>query len=161
MDQLGQCGWIWWVEDGGDGSACPSPATTQVRVVPDGAPLPVTAVFCDAHLEAGTVRLRDQGASLVEEPTTANQHLGSWSGETDYQRGASMDPNDDTYLGRVAYEGYRERSRGVSLVSGQELPAWDDQAAEIQSAWCAAASAVQGALPEDPTELGFAPESEG
>lgn len=68
-----------------------------------------------------------------------------------------MDPNDDTYLGRVAYEAYRNSSRGVSLVSGQELPSWDDQRDEIQSAWCAAATAVQRELPEpaegEPAEL--------
>jgi hypothetical protein len=56
--------------------------------------------------------------------------------------------NDDTYLGRVAYEAYRNSSRGVSLVSGQELPNWEDQRDEIQSAWCAAAQAVQRDLGE-------------
>lgn len=59
-----------------------------------------------------------------------------------------MDPSDDTYLGRVAYEGYRNASRGVSLVSGQDLPTWDGQSHEIRSAWCAAAQAVQDDLAE-------------
>lgn len=69
-----------------------------------------------------------------------------------------MDPNDGDYLGQVAYDGYRERSRGVSLISGQELPTWDDQDDDVRSAWCAAAAAVQNALPapaEEPTELKF------
>lgn len=70
-----------------------------------------------------------------------------------------MDPNDDVYLGRVAYEGYRNASRGVSLVSGQELPAWDGLRDEIKSAWCAAVGAVQRDLAEgDAAELKFAGE---
>lgn len=57
---LGQCGWINWVEDGGDGSACSNPATVQVREFVAGNPMPVTAVFCDTHVEAGTERLHTQ-----------------------------------------------------------------------------------------------------
>lgn len=66
-----------------------------------------------------------------------------------------MEIGEHEHLGRVAYEGYRNASRGVSLVSGQELPTWADQADEIRGAWCAAAQAVQDALPEDGTELRF------
>lgn len=68
-----------------------------------------------------------------------------------------MDPKDETYLGRVAYEAYRNTSGGVSLVSGAELPTWEDQREEIQQAWCAAAGAVQRELPEadEPTDVKF------
>ena len=70
-----------------------------------------------------------------------------------------MDPNDTTYLGRVAYEAYSISSRGVSLVSGTTLPLWDHQSEEIRQAWCAAANAVQSSLPAiedaDAVELKF------
>lgn len=54
-----------------------------------------------------------------------------------------MDHSDEEYLGRVAYGGYRLTSGGVSLIDGQDLPEWSDLRDEIQSAWCAAAGAVQ------------------
>lgn len=45
-------------------------------------------------------------------------------------------------IGQVAYEAYRERSGGVSLVSGAQLPHWDDLSPVIAEAWEAAAAAV-------------------
>ena len=44
--------------------------------------------------------------------------------------------------GQIAYEAYFEKSGGKSLISGQSLPGWDDQAPAIQEAWEAAAQAI-------------------
>lgn len=44
--------------------------------------------------------------------------------------------------GQVNYEGYCARTGGVSLASGDTLPAWDDLAADIREAWEAAAGHV-------------------
>lgn len=67
---------------------------------------------------------------------------GSWfSTDADNEReGASMSESID--IGRVAYEGYRAASDGKSLVSGEPLPTWGEQAPEIREAWRAAADAV-------------------
>jgi len=48
-------------------------------------------------------------------------------------------------LGEVAYSGYYVACGGKSLISGAELPAWDEQAEEIRAAWQAAADAVRKA----------------
>jgi hypothetical protein len=53
-------------------------------------------------------------------------------------------------LGQIAYEGYCERADGVSLVSGEQLPGWDDLSPVIAEAWEAAAQAVVSAGREDP-----------
>lgn len=45
-------------------------------------------------------------------------------------------------LGQVAYEAYALASDGVSLVSGQPLPGWDDQDENIRMAWRMSAGAV-------------------
>jgi hypothetical protein len=45
-------------------------------------------------------------------------------------------------IGQVAYEAYRDRSDGVSLVSGERLPDWDGLSPVIAEAWEAAAAAV-------------------
>lgn len=45
-------------------------------------------------------------------------------------------------LGEAAYLGYLVGSEGRSLVSGVELPPWDQLGPEIRSAWRAAADAV-------------------
>jgi hypothetical protein len=45
-------------------------------------------------------------------------------------------------LGKIAYEAYFGFSKGLSLVSGAPLPAWEGQKAEIHAAWEAAADAV-------------------
>jgi hypothetical protein len=44
--------------------------------------------------------------------------------------------------GRRAYLGYCESSSGKSLISGQDLPSWNDLKQEIKDAWIAAADAV-------------------
>ncbi len=45
-------------------------------------------------------------------------------------------------MGRTAYEGYCRSSGNKSLVSGAELPAWDNLKPEIKEAWEAAAQDV-------------------
>jgi hypothetical protein len=45
-------------------------------------------------------------------------------------------------LGKIAYEAYYEYSHGFNLISGAELPSWENQAIKIQEAWTAAANAV-------------------
>jgi len=44
--------------------------------------------------------------------------------------------------GQLAYEAYRSSSGGKSLVSGAELPPWDDLPEDIRDAWCDAGHAV-------------------
>lgn len=48
-------------------------------------------------------------------------------------------------LGQIAYEAYFEYSKGKSLISGADLPAWQDQKIDIQSVWEAAALAAKQA----------------
>ena len=50
-------------------------------------------------------------------------------------------------LGQVAYEGYAEHAGWNSLISGAQLPPWDNQSAEVQQAWQAGAEAVYRSLP--------------
>ena len=45
--------------------------------------------------------------------------------------------------GRIAYEAYSRATDGISLVSGDKLPEWDDVEPLIQDAWHAAATAVR------------------
>ena len=45
-------------------------------------------------------------------------------------------------LGKIAYDRYFEACGGRSLISGQTLPAWDQQDERIQEAWSLAAQAV-------------------
>jgi hypothetical protein len=45
-------------------------------------------------------------------------------------------------LGKIAYEAYCKFSGGKSLVSGEQLPTWDNQDSKIRDAWRAAAQAV-------------------
>ncbi len=44
--------------------------------------------------------------------------------------------------GEVAYEGYREKSEGKSLASGEPIPMWADLPGPIQEAWNASAKAI-------------------
>jgi hypothetical protein len=41
--------------------------------------------------------------------------------------------------GQRAYEGYRDKSEGKSLVSGDPIPLWDDLPDSIKNAWAQAA----------------------
>lgn len=44
--------------------------------------------------------------------------------------------------GRIGYEGYREFSNGVSLVSGAPIPRFEELDPRIQNAWAFAANVV-------------------
>lgn len=62
--------------------------------------------------------------------------------------------NDHIYdppLGSIAYEGYRDFSQGVSLVSGQAIPPWPELPGNIQAAWNAAAQSVAAYLDRIPS----------
>jgi hypothetical protein len=50
-----------------------------------------------------------------------------------------MATSDD---GRRAYAGYCSSAMGKSLISGQNLPQWEDLKQEIKDAWVSAAEAV-------------------
>lgn len=45
-------------------------------------------------------------------------------------------------LGQIGYEGYRNHTGGISLVSQQPIPAWEGLKKDIQDAWEAAAQAI-------------------
>ena len=38
-------------------------------------------------------------------------------------------------FGEIAYNGYLQKSNNKSLISGQDLPPWEDLSPEIQAAW--------------------------
>lgn len=44
--------------------------------------------------------------------------------------------------GKRGYEGYCGSTGGVSLISGAELPLWEELYSAIQEAWIAAAEAI-------------------
>jgi hypothetical protein len=46
------------------------------------------------------------------------------------------------HLGVIAYNAYKASSDGKSLISGDDLPKWDNLPPSIQEAWTAAAMAV-------------------
>jgi hypothetical protein len=46
-------------------------------------------------------------------------------------------------LGKIAYEAYANKAGGRSLVSGDNLPPWDNLPESIQEAWEAGAQAVR------------------
>jgi hypothetical protein len=52
-----------------------------------------------------------------------------------------MQQSDDR-LGRIAYDAYCMNTGGKSLVSGDDLPLWDDLRDQFKTAWIAAAHAV-------------------
>jgi hypothetical protein len=45
-------------------------------------------------------------------------------------------------LAKIAYDAYKAKAQGVSLVSGAVLPDWEDLNGSIQEAWDAASQAV-------------------
>ena len=51
---------------------------------------------------------------------------------------------DQYHEARIAYEGYRAKSEGKSLVSGAPIPPFDDLPEAIKGAWRAAALALLG-----------------
>ncbi len=52
---------------------------------------------------------------------------------------------NNTKLGKVAYEGYCQRTGWKSLISGADLPPFEQLPAAIKEAWEAAADQVVGA----------------
>jgi len=50
--------------------------------------------------------------------------------------------NFTDFYGQIAYESYCLATGGKSLVTGEQLPSWEDQSPEIQSAWHAAGAAA-------------------
>jgi len=58
-------------------------------------------------------------------------------------------------IGRVAYDAYCAASDGKSLVSGEALPTWAEQASGIREAWRAAADAVQMVVTAQPQPIRF------
>jgi len=49
----------------------------------------------------------------------------------------------DEDLGRTAYEAYLTATGGVSLVSGESLPSWDNNADQFKTAWVTVGQAVR------------------
>lgn len=45
-------------------------------------------------------------------------------------------------LGETAYEAYYEASQGLSLITGEVLPLWEELTTNIKAAWIVAAKAV-------------------
>jgi hypothetical protein len=52
-------------------------------------------------------------------------------------------------LGRIGYEAYSQQTKGVSVVTGDKLPAHDKLRPEIQQAWAAAGIAIRDAVERD------------
>ena len=50
--------------------------------------------------------------------------------------------NGADMLSRIAYMAYRRHTGGKSLVTGAELPEWEQIDPRIREAWCAALDAV-------------------
>ena len=57
-----------------------------------------------------------------------------------------------TAFGKANYERYRDFNHGVSAVTGEPLPEWDDMPVHIQSGWSAGADAVALVLAECPVD---------
>lgn len=49
---------------------------------------------------------------------------------------------DDDKWGKIAYEAYLGQTGGRSLVSGAELPKWEDNEDKYRTAWIAVARTV-------------------
>jgi hypothetical protein len=61
-------------------------------------------------------------------------------------------------LPQLAYEAYRAHTGGISLASGQPIPAWDALKPEIQEAWRASLHCVRVAI--DLEDIKYAVNSE-
>jgi hypothetical protein len=57
-----------------------------------------------------------------------------------------------TAFGKANYERYRDFNHGVSAVTGEPLPEWDDMPLHIKSGWSAGAEAVALVLAECPVD---------
>ncbi len=54
--------------------------------------------------------------------------------------------NEESFLGRKAYEAYCKSTGGKSAVTGDSLPKFYDTPAAVQAGWIAAAQAVKKEL---------------
>lgn len=75
------------------------------------------------------------------EPAAASTAGDGWP-----QLAARLRTLDLADVGRIAYAGYYAACGGKSLVSGQPIPDWDGQSAEIRRAWQSAGEFVAGEL---------------
>jgi hypothetical protein len=53
---------------------------------------------------------------------------------------------DDIKLAEMAYEAYRNHTGGISLISKQPIPIWEELREDIQNAWVASAIAIRKEL---------------
>ena len=99
-------------------------------------------------------RLRDAGYDhvFIEDPdlgTAIDMHgIGLIQEQRMNNIGQQATVPDDRDPGQIAYEAYCEYSGNKSLVSGDELPSWDNLSTNIQEAWDAAAKAPIRAIIE-------------
>ena len=63
---------------------------------------------------------------------------------------AASTASDLRTYGHIAYEAYREKSNGKSLVSGDEIPEWVSLQDDVKRAWNAAGNAVLDAVKDEP-----------
>ena len=61
--------------------------------------------------------------------------------------------------GQIAYEAYRDHSKGVSLVSQQPIPEWGFLGAEIKAAWEAAANSLSKHVTQHMPKSNVVPET--
>lgn len=85
-----------------------------------------------AGAQGGKLQERGRGAQGVVAGRSARQ-----------TRGELAMPKDRIAWGEIAYEGYRDRSGGKSLVSGAAIPEWSGLSPEMQAAWNASAQGVR------------------
>jgi tRNA/tmRNA/rRNA uracil-C5-methylase (TrmA/RlmC/RlmD family) len=73
-----------------------------------------------------------------------NTHIGNPRITRTMVDEAAEDLNNmkDYKLAKIAYDAYCQQTGGVSLISGDKLPAFDALKTSIQDAWFAAAEAV-------------------
>lgn len=51
--------------------------------------------------------------------------------------------------GKIAYDGYVYNTEGKSLITGEELPKFEDLPVEVQTAWASAAVSVISAFDKE------------
>lgn len=61
--------------------------------------------------------------------------------------------------GRAAFEGYRAKTEGISLITGDQLPPWENLPEKVRQAWETAAAAAIASheartMPADTEEKG-------
>ena len=92
---------------------------------------------------------------LREHPDlTANRISGiaTPAGETKQkaEKQTASTASDPRTYGHIAYEAYRKKSNGKSLVSGDEIPEWVSLQDDVKRAWSTAGNAVVDAVKDEP-----------